>query len=161
MTDVKGLKERLEAKEPVRGRIRYSTYFSGGYEFDRAVSVMPIDAGDGVLRNPDGPAALAYIADLEAKLAALDQEVERWVSSCQIAQDQAMENGGRASRAEAKLAVAREALKAVTDDLHSELIARYGDDHAHYPSIRRKFEADMEIVNNARTALNTIGEDHG
>lgn len=45
------------------------------------------------------------------------------------------------------------ALERLSSDLHSELLARYGDDHAHYPGIRRKFDADMEVVNEARALI--------
>ena len=172
MTDVKGLKERLDDMRDFLSEAASedSTMLAGSVSREHAADLR---------------AALAYIADLEArnadleaKLAALEAERRCIVShatggrtdgeglslnavSVEVTRFRNDLLSEQSRSSEARLAVAREALKAVTDDLHSELIARYGDDHAHYPSIRRKFKADMEVVNNARTALNTIGEDHG
>ncbi len=136
MTDVKGLKERLEAKARAS--------FEANKSFGRKGTEWAIE-------TEVEWQALAYIADLEAKLAALDQEVERWVSSCQIAQDQAMENGGRASRAEAKLAVAREELREIRHRTRPIVSADIGNADAYVAGIHAC----------AVKALNTIGDEHG
>ena len=84
--------------------------------------------------------------DLKIYGGTIADDIDRWAA--------------RLAALEEKLRAAARSLKAVSDDLHAELLARYGDDHVHYPSMRRKFEADMAVVNEARTTLQSIGDEN-
>ncbi|MEN5147217.1 hypothetical protein [Brevundimonas diminuta] len=57
----------------------------------------------------------ATVLALIAEVAVLTEDLNRKHQACQIAQDQALENGSRATEAERKLAEARELLGAVRD----------------------------------------------
>jgi hypothetical protein len=66
-------------------------------------------------REPVARQAIDLIRSLEAQVIKLDAEVERWVNTTSIAQDQAMENGSRLSAAEEENKRLRDGLAEIAD----------------------------------------------
>lgn len=115
-----------------------STHFYGYYISFDATGVEPVDH---VLKAVADAGRGSHHTE-DWKELGLEEEIQR-----------AAERAAQAFRSrDAEVQELREALTEVTEDLASELIAKYGPIQAHPDTVRR-FDRDMELVYRARKLL--------